>query len=122
MQKRYRLRNGSRIVGYAEQTSHGVKFTGKYMLWWREGKENYDEVDVATGLKDKMNRMIFEGDIVYYRINKKLLRQSGVVVRKGNTFYIKDLTYNHFTPLEIMGFSLFNKEKLEIHSHIFNLK
>ena len=121
MQKRFRLRNCSRIVGYAEQTSRGVKFTGKYMLWWREGKENYDEVDVATGKKDKMNRMIFEGDIVYYRINKNLLRQSGVIVRRNNSFYIKDLTYNHLTPLEIMGLSLFNKERLEIHSHIFNL-
>lgn len=120
--KKYRLRNHKTIVGYAEETDSGMLFTGKYPLFWLNGQQKFNQVDKAIGILDKLHRMVYEKDIVSYKITDNMMRREGVVLwsTAKKTFGIFDLQSQHFTYFFIDDIFLFEHDKLEIISHLFN--
>lgn len=119
---KYRLRDKNTIVGYAEQTSEGMLFTGKHPLFWLKSGQKFTHVDEAIGILDKLNRMIYEYDIVSYKINDKKMRREGIVLwsEEKAAFGIFDLESQHFSYFFIGEWFLFQKDKVEIVSHAFN--
>jgi|SRR5690606_18418370 len=119
---KYRLRLNARIIGYAEETEDGLLFKGHEPLWWMRGKPNYDRIDKFVGIQDKFHRDIYENDMVNYRINAHEQMRKGVILTNEvtNSFEIFDLESQHFTQLFVSGFCLFQSEKMEIYSHLFN--
>jgi hypothetical protein len=123
MQKnKYRLRLNKRIIGYAEETSEGLLFKGREGLWWMRGKPNYEQIDFFVGFQDKFHRDVYENDLVNYRLNTETQMRKGVVFRNHQTtvFGILDLESKHFTHLFVNNLCLFQSEKVEIYSHLFN--
>lgn len=121
-ENKYRLRLNSRIIGYAEETQDGLLFKGREPLWWMRGKPNYNQIDKFVGIQDKFHRDIYEQDLVNYRINAHEQMRKGVILTNEATdnFGILDLESQHFTHLFISGICLFQSEKMEIYSHLFN--
>jgi len=119
---KYRLRLNARIIGYAEETEEGLLFKGREPLWWMRGKPNYNQIDKSIGLQDKFHRDIFENDLVNYRLNAETQMRKGVVLNSpgSNSFGILDLESQHFTRIFIGEVCLFNSEKMEVYSHLFN--
>ncbi|MFA5620910.1 MAG: hypothetical protein WDA08_11450 [Weeksellaceae bacterium] len=119
---KYRLRLNKRIIGYVEETPDGLLFKGREGLWWMRGKPNYNQIDHFVGFQDKFHRDIYENDLVNYRINNEIQMRKGVVLmnEKLNSLGILDINSKHFTNLFINGICLFQTEKLEIYSHLFN--
>lgn len=119
---KYRLRLNSRIIGYAEETEEGLLFKGREPLWWMRGKPNYNQIDRFVGFQDKFHRDIYEYDLVNYRLNVEQGYSKGVVLSDGeeNRFGILDLERKHFTLLYFDSICLFQTEKMEIYSHLFN--
>lgn len=120
--KKYRLRDNKTIVGYAEETSEGLQFSGKYPWYWLKSKLKYTHLDCATGILDKMNRMIFEYDILSYKITDARMRREGVVLwsEEKEAYGIFDVDTQHFSFFFIDDLYLFRKDKVEIVSHVFN--
>ncbi|MGI9527631.1 MAG: hypothetical protein ACR2MS_11035 [Weeksellaceae bacterium] len=120
--KKYRLRDDYSIVGYAEQTSNGMRFTHKFPKYWINSDPKFTYIDEAIGVLDKMNRMIYEYDVVSYKINHRQMRREGIVLwsEKKSTFGIFDIQTRHFTFFFIDDLFLFAKDKVEIVSHAFN--
>ncbi|MXV38795.1 hypothetical protein GO491_08955 [Flavobacteriaceae bacterium Ap0902] len=119
---KYRLRDEYTIVGYAEQTSQGMVFTGKYPKFWLKTQQKFTYIDEAIGILDRLNRMIYEYDIVSYKINHREMRREGIVLwsEEKEAFGIYDINSKHFTFFFIDDLFLFEKDKLEIVSHVFN--
>lgn len=119
---KYRLRLNTRIIGYAEATDDGLLFKGREPLWWMRGKPNYNQIDKFIGFQDKFHRDIYEFDLVNYRVNNESQMRKAVVVtdRKTDSFGLLDLESAHFTHLYIHDICLFQSEKMEIYSHLFN--
>lgn len=119
---KYRLRLNSRIIGYAEETDDGLLFKGREPLWWMRGKPNYSQIDKFVGIQDKFHRDIYENDLVNYRLNAVSQMRKGIILlaEKEKSFGILDLESRHFTHLFLGEICLFNSEKMEIYSHLFN--
>lgn len=119
---KYRLRLNRRIIGYAEETEDGLLFRGREGLWWMRGKPNYDKVDLYVGFQDKFHRDVYENDLVNYRLNAEAQMRKGVISKNSYTgiFGVLDLESKHFTQLFVNGLCLFQSEKMEIYSHLFN--
>lgn len=119
---KYRLRLNRRIIGYAEETQDGLLFRGREGLWWMRGKPNYDKVDLYVGFQDKFHRDVYENDLVNYRLNAEAQMRKGVISKNPYTsiFGVLDLESKHFTQLFVNGLCLFQSEKMEIYSHLFN--
>ncbi|TDM00234.1 MAG: hypothetical protein C4K58_03140 [Flavobacteriaceae bacterium] len=116
IEKKYRIRNKSKIVGYSNKASVSTN-----TLSWDLGVP-YDGVDAFVGLLDKNNRPIYEQDIVGFRLAKKGERQKeGIVLwdEVSCAFGVLELETSGFIPLEAFGFPMFFKSKLEVISHGF---
>jgi hypothetical protein len=120
--RKYRLRDHRTIVGYAEETSEGLLFTGKYPWFWLKSDQRYTHIDFAIGILDKMNRMIYEYDILSYKISDINMRREGVVLwsEEKEAFGIFDVESKHFTFFFVGDLYLFQRDKVEIVSHVFN--
>jgi hypothetical protein len=119
---KYRLRINSTIIGYAEELEDGVFLKGNSIEQaWYNLKE-YNKIDEFVGIQDKFHRDIYEHDLVNYRLNSSSPMRKGVVLRSETmeSFGILDLESKHFTHLFISGICLFQTEKMEIYSHLFN--
>ena len=119
---KYRLRDNKTIVGYAEETAEGLLFTGKYPMFWLQSNQRYTHIDLAVGILDKMNRMIYEYDILSYKINDAHMRREGIVLwsERKEAFGIYDVASKHFTFFFVGDLYLFKRDKVEIVSHVFN--
>ncbi len=119
---KFRLRLNTRIIGYAEETADGLLFKGREGLWWMRGKPNYDKVDYFIGLQDKFHRDIYENDLVSYRLNSENQMRKGLIMRnkRDGSFGITDLESKHFTQIFVDEICLFQSEKMEVYSHLFN--
>lgn len=119
---KYRLRLNKRIIGYAESTKDGLLFNGPESFWRMRGKPNYDSIDKFVGIKDKFHRDIYELDLVNYRVNHEFQMRKAVVIysKSAESFGLLDLDSFHFTHLFIHDICLFQSEKMEIYSHLFN--
>ncbi|MDO5655607.1 MAG: YopX family protein [Flavobacteriaceae bacterium] len=120
--QKYRLRDDKTIVGYAEETAEGMLFTGKFPLFWLKSKQKFSHVDQAVGILDKLNRMIYEYDILSYKINDSQMRREGIVLwsEEKLAFGIFDIESRHFSFFFVGNLFLFEKDKVEIISHAFN--
>lgn len=119
---KYRLRINSTIIGYAEEMEDGVFLKGNSVEQaWFNLKE-YNKIDQFVGIQDKFHRDIYENDLVNYRLNTSSPMRKGVVLQSKtlDTFGILDLESRHFTHLFVDGICLFQSEKMEIYSHLFN--
>ena len=119
---KYRLRDDKTIVGYAEETAEGMLFTGKFPLFWLKSERKFTHVDEAIGILDKLNRMIYEYDILSYKINDTQMRREGIVLwsEEKEAFGIYDIESKHFSYFFVDDLFLFEKDKVEIISHAFN--
>lgn len=122
IKSKYRLRLNNRIIGYAESTKDGLLFKGREPLWWMRGKPNYNRIDKFIGIQDKFHRDIYELDLVNYRVNHEFQMRKAVVIydKKSESFGLLDLESVHFTHLFIHDICLFQSEKMEVYSHLFN--
>ncbi|MDA0728408.1 MAG: hypothetical protein O3B70_01725 [Bacteroidetes bacterium] len=60
---RWRLRHGTRIVGY-ERTLGRHTWFSRDGFWWNGGPLAFTEKDRWTGWKDRHNRWLYEWDVV----------------------------------------------------------
>ena len=120
--KKYRLRDDKTIVGYAEETAEGMLFTGKYPLFWLKSNQKFTHVDQAIGIVDKLHRMIYEYDVLSYKINDSQMRREGIVLwsEEKEAFGIFDIASRHFSFFFVGNLFLFERDKVEIISHAFN--
>ncbi|MET3733046.1 hypothetical protein [Moheibacter stercoris] len=119
---KYRLRINSTIIGYAEELDEGILLKGNSVEQaWYNLKE-YNKIDRHVGIQDKFHRDIYENDLVNYRLNGKSPMRKGVILQSQTmeSFGILDLESKHFTHLFINDICLFQSEKMEIYSHLFN--
>lgn len=112
----------STIIGYAKQTAEGLLLKGNVFSQWSKSSPEYNKVDKFTGIQDKFHRDLYENDLVNYRINHKEQMRKGVVLEEKNSedFVILDLNSKHVTRLFVKDLCLFEAEKVEIYSHLFN--
>ncbi|MCT4623960.1 MAG: YopX family protein [Schleiferiaceae bacterium] len=120
-EKRYRLRNGDKLLGYAREVYGGARFYSKDGFWWTGREIIYTEVDEWVGLVDKNRKHIYEWDIVYYKAEDETEYKSGAILwqDKQKRFGIRDLDEDVFFPLRMEGFSLFNPNELEVYSQLY---
>ena len=120
--KKYRLRDDKTIVGYAEETAEGMLFTGKYPLFWLKSNQKFTHVDQAIGIVDKLHRMIYEYDVLSYKINDSQMRREGIVLwsEEKEAYGIFDIASQHFSFFFVGNLFLFERDKVEIISHAFN--
>jgi hypothetical protein len=119
---KYRLRINSTIIGYAEELEDGLLLKGNSVEQaWYNLKE-YNKVDRFVGIQDKFHRDIYENDLVNYRLNASSQMRKGIIFQSEtmDSFGIFDLESQHFTHLFVSGICLFQSEKMEIYSHLFN--
>lgn len=119
---KYRLRINSTIIGYAEEMEEGILLKGNSIeQTWYNLKE-YNKIDRFVGIQDKFHRDIYENDLVNYRLNASSQMRKGVIQSSETmeSFGIMDLESRHFTHLFINEICLFQSEKMEIYSHLFN--
>lgn len=119
---KYRLRINSTIIGYAEEMEEGILLKGNSIeQTWYNLKE-YNKIDRFVGIQDKFHRDIYENDLVSYRLNASSQMRKGVIQSSETmeSFGIMDLESRHFTHLFINEICLFQSEKMEIYSHLFN--
>lgn len=121
LSRKFRLRKERNIVGFAKETQHGLFIKGKGLLWFMS-RVNYDKVDEYIGIKDKLNRDIYEMDIVSYKINKGLPEGQGVILWESELreFVLLDINHKIVIPIFLEGFNLFHHQPLEVTSHLFN--
>ncbi len=120
--KKYRLRWNKEIVGFAQETAEGVLYKGKEWLWFMRGKPRYNQIDEGVGIQDRMHRDIYELDIVQYALGSIHSRGLAVVLwhEYSEEFILYDFEKKEQIPLFVKDLFLFENEKLEIISHLFN--
>ena len=69
MEVRWRLRNGTQIVGY-ERRLNGQNWSSTDGFWWNGAALEYSEKDRCLMSKDANNQWLFEGDVVTSRAKK----------------------------------------------------
>ena len=120
-EKRYRLRNGDKFLGYAREVYGGARFFSKDGQWWSGREILYQEVDEWCGFVDKNRKYIYEWDIVHYKIDSADAFKSGAILwqEKNKRFGIRDLDEDYFLPLKAEELPLFNPNELEIYSQLY---
>lgn len=122
-EKKYRLRNTDTIVGYMRKVNEGSYFFSKDSFWWSGRKLQYQQVDEWTGFYDKNRKMIFELDIINYKVDPddSTYRQGAILWNhKSEKFVICDLEHEAYFPLLLDGnIELFNSRQLEVYSYLF---
>lgn len=120
-EERYRLRNGNQIIGYLRKVYGGAYFYSKDSYWWTGREINYEEIDEWTGYKDINRKLIYEWDILQYRLDKDEPFKTGAVLwqKKNQHFGIRDLNEEIFFPLNTEGFDLFQGNDLKVISQLY---
>lgn len=116
--KKYRLRLQNNVIGFAHKTPSGFIFRGNSLVPVKR-KVIYDEIDEYTSLQDVNQQEIYELDIVVYSIAEE--NRCGVVLWNGscNGFGVYDIDNFIFIPLFLCKLCLFQRERLEVVSHLF---
>lgn len=119
---RYRLRDGTKIVGYMrEMGGGGSQWFSKDQFWWNGAMIAHEHVDECIGLKDRNNRFLFELDIVEYAMGDRRDRLGALLwSHKQDCWLIKDLDdHELLVPLDVEGLSLFDSQDLKFHAFLF---
>lgn len=120
----YRLRNKNKVEGFAKEIDGVTFFKGYNEFTWHQTALQFDTIDVGIDVLDKRNRRLYTNDIVLYKVSSKPFFRTGFVAYDPNKreFGIIDQESFHFTPFFIDDLSLFDKDKLEVISHLFTRK
>ncbi len=120
-ERRFRLRQDDKIVGYMRKLSQSMVLYSSDGFWWRGHKPSYNLVDEYTGLRDRNNRYIYEWDILYFKIDPDGEYSKGVILWEGRQeiFGIKAIDEGSFIPLFVEGIAMFNSYQLEVFSHLW---
>lgn len=120
----YRLRNKNKVEGFAKEIDGVTYFKAYNEFCWHETSLPFDTIDIGIDILDKRNRRLFTNDIVLYKVSTKPFLRTGFVAYEPNLreFGIVDQKSFHFTPFYIDDLCLFDKDKLEIISHLFTKK
>lgn len=118
---RYRLRMGTHVVGFMRQINGDMIMYSRDGMWWTGHKITHREVDEWTGYRDKNNTLIYEWDILYYKLDPDDDYQQGVVLweEHSQAFGICDVHQTAFIPLEVNGVDMFRKNQLQVFSYLF---
>lgn len=118
---RYRLRNGSRIVGYMRKMGSSALFYSKDAFWWTGRELQYEQIDEWCGFRDKNRRFIFEWDILRFKIDPDGPTEEGVVLWEANRgrFVIRHLQKELYFPFVLDDLELFRPKDLEVFSYLF---
>jgi hypothetical protein len=81
---RWRLRDGTQIVGY-ERHIDGRVWSSKDGLWWRGQPLKYSEKDRCLGAKDINNQWLFEQDVVTWEAQSS----SWLLTRRGDQWVLQ---------------------------------
>lgn len=121
-EQRFRIRSGDKVVGYMRKPSPDASiFYSRDSFWWSGRKIEYDEIDEWVGLKDKNGRLIYEWDILYYKLDPDAPNSRGVILWEANKeiFGIRDIEQNVFIPLQVSGVDMFNPREMQVFSYLF---
>ena len=93
----------------------------KDSFWWTGNKIEYEEIDEWTGLRDMNGRLIYEWDILYYKLDPDAEYLRGVILWEGNNeeFGIRNVMDGSFIPLFVDGVKMFNERQLKVFSYLF---
>ena len=121
-EKRYRLREENKVVGYAKEVFGGARFFSKDGAWWSGREIGYNKIDEWVGLKDRNGKFIFEWDIVSFKVDpdEKEYRRGAILWEKQNKrFGIRQLDEEIFIPLQVEGMDLFKTGQIKVISFLF---
>ena len=120
-EKRFRLRQKERIVGYMRKVTKTMVLYSSDGFWWKGHPIEYSELDEFTGLRDQNNTYVYEWDILNYKLDPDGEYRKGVVLWEGRekVFGIKDIEEGHFIPLFMADIALFNPRQLKVFSYLF---
>jgi len=120
-EKRFRLRQGEKIVGYMRKVSPTMILYSRDGFWWRGYAIEYDELDEYIGFRDRNNRYVYEWDILEFKIDPDGSYVHGVILweAKEEVFGIKAIKEGSFIPLFIDDIAMFNPRELKVYSHLF---
>lgn len=118
---RYRLRQSSRVVGYMRIINGKTRFYSRDTFWWSGNPIEHDITDEATAYRDKNNKVIYEWDILRYKVDPDDDYEQGVVLwnERQKRFGILSIQNRIFYPFEINGVGFFNPQQLEVFSFLF---
>jgi len=120
-ESRYRLRKQNEIVGYMRKINEKSLFYSPDAFWWSGRKIAYDEIDEWTGLHDKHRKLIYEWDIVKFKVDPEADYCTGVVLweARNKHFVIRQVDEDVCFPLFMADLQLFNQQQLEVFSYLF---
>ena len=120
-ERRFRLRQDDKIVGYMRKVTASMVMYSVDGFWWRGIKPEYNQGDEYTGIRDRNNRFIYEWDILEFKIDPDQDYLKGVVLWEGRqkVFGIKPIDGGSFVPLFLEGIALFNPRELKVFSHLW---
>lgn len=118
---RYRLRKGNQIVGYMRKVGKQSYYYSRDSFWWTGTAIKYDEIDEWTGLYDKNRTLIYEWDILHFKIDPDGVFYTGVILWQVDKqrFVIRKADEEIYFPLCIDDLQLFNPRQLEVFSYLF---
>ena len=120
-EKRFRLRQGEKVVGYMRKFSDVMVMYSRDSFWWSGRQMAYNDIDEWTGLLDKNGRHIYEWDILKYKMDPDGDNMEGVILweRNEEVFGIRSLTSETFIPLFLNEVQMFNPRQMQVFSYLF---
>ena len=120
-EKRFRLRNGQNVVGYMRKINNKSTFYSKDSFWWSGRCISYSEIDEWTGYRDRNRKLIFEWDILKFKLDPDDEPKNGVVLwqEDRSRFVIRNLDDNFYCPFEMDGLQMFQTDDLKVFSYLF---
>ena len=120
-EKRFRLRNGSKIMGYVRRLPSGGDFYSRDGFWWNGRPLYYEQIDEWTGWRDKNRQHIYEYDIISCKIDPDGPNEKGAVLwdKAKKRFCVRMLERDVHFPLEMEGIQLFDPRQIKVVSYLF---
>jgi hypothetical protein len=121
LDQRYRLRKEDKVVGYMRKVGKQSYYYSIDGFWWTGAVILYDEIDEWTGLHDKNRTLVYEWDILHFKIDPDGDYCTGVVLWQANKnrFVIRKADDELYFPIVLDGLQLFDQRQLEVFSYLF---